>query len=68
MNAGLIVIILLLVLSILGIPIYLALGRYAVYRAPAEAFCRHELQLTAGNPVLYAGREYYVSQYYREAD
>ena len=28
-------------------------------RAPAEAFCRHELQLTAGNPVLYPGRQYY---------
>ena len=34
--------------------------------ASAEAFCGHELQLTAGNPVLYAGREYYVSQYYRK--
>ena len=58
MNAGLIVIILLLVLSILGIPIYLALGIGTLVA----------LNITAGNPVLYAGREYYVSQYYREAD
>ena len=77
MNAGLIVIILLLVLSILGIPIYLALGigtLVALNMAdmpfivlPQKLFAGMN-QLTAGNPVLYAGREYYVSQYYREAD
>ena len=79
MNAGLIVIILLLVLSILGIPIYLALGigtLVALNMAdmpfivlPQKLFAGNLVhQLTAGNPVLYAGREYYVSQYYREAD
>lgn len=77
MNAGLIVIILLLVLSILGIPIYLALGIGTLvalnmadmpFIVLPQKLCRHELQFTAGNPVLYAGREYYVSQYYREAD
>ena len=73
MNAGLIVILLLLVLSVLGIPIYLALGigtlvalncGNAFYCASAEAFCRHEFQFPFGNPVFHSGREYYVPQYY----
>lgn len=70
MNAGLIVIILLLVLSILGIPIYLALGigTLVALNMADMPFIVLPQKLSAGNPVLYAGREYYVSQYYREAD
>ena len=70
MNAGLIVILLLLVLSVLGIPIYLALGigTLVALNVAGMPFIvlpqKHEFQFPFGNPVFHSGREYYVPQYY----
>lgn len=76
MNAGLLIIILLLGLALLGFPIYIALGIGALAALnladlplivlPQRMFAGMNGQRPAGHPLLHSGGQYHVPQYYRK--
>ena len=76
MNAGLLIIILLLGLALLGFPIYIALGIGALAALnladlplivlPQRMFAG--MNGSAGHPLLHSGGQYHVPQYYRKTD
>ena len=69
MNAGLLIIILLLGLALLGFPIYIALGIGALAALNLADLPLIVLpQSPAGHPLLHSGGQYHVPQYYRKTD